>query len=123
MKWKLALRRFRKSKLQRIVLAYARRWNVEMSLHFDKSELAFESPRLRKWETQLRLLLIATLAHAFLLSLLAWDDLIASLLQHWCHRTGKWSLKVKAPLYRFRTGLSRLWLAFPPPLLQKLNSG
>ena len=107
----------------RIVLAYARRWNVEMSLRFDKCELAFESLRLRQWETQMRLLLIATLAHAFLLSLLAFDDLLPVLLQHWCHRTGKWSLKVKAPLYRLRSALSRLWLAYPPPLLLRLSSG
>jgi hypothetical protein len=106
----------------RIILAYARRWNIEMSLRFDKCELAFESPRLRKWETQMRLLLIATLAHAFLLSLLTWDDLISTLLQHWCHRTGKWSLKVKTPLYRLRSALSRLWLTYPPPLLQRLSS-
>jgi hypothetical protein len=107
----------------RIVFAYARRWNVEMSLRFDKCELAFESPRLRKWETQIRLLLIATLAHAFLLSLLDFKDVILALLQHWCHRTGKWSLKVKAPLYRLRSALSRLWLAHPPPLLLRLSSG
>lgn len=107
----------------RIVLAYARRWNVEMSLRFDKCELAFESPRLHKWETQMRLLLIATLAHAFLLSLLADAPLISWLLRHWCHRTGKWSLRIKAPLYRLRSALSRLWLAYPPPLLLRLSSG
>jgi hypothetical protein len=106
-----------------VVLAYARRWNVEMSIRFDKCELAFESPRLYQWETQMRLLLIATLAYAFLLSLLFFKDLVAWLLQHWCHRTGKWSLKVKAPLYRLHMALSRLWLAYPPPLLHKLNSG
>jgi hypothetical protein len=41
----------------KVVFAYARRWNIEMSLRFDKCELAFESPRLRRWETQRRLLL------------------------------------------------------------------
>lgn len=107
----------------RVVLAYARRWNVELSIRFDKCELAFESPRLYQWETQMRLLLIATLAYAFLLSLLFYKDLVTWMLKHWCHRTGKWSLKVKAPLYRFRTALSRFWLTYPPPLLQKLNSG
>ncbi len=107
----------------RVVLAYARRWNVELSLRFDKCELAFESPRLYQWETQMRLLLIATLAYAFLLSLLFFKDLVTWMLQHWCHRTGQWSLKVKAPLYRLRTALSRLWLAYPPPLLQILSSG
>jgi hypothetical protein len=106
-----------------IVLAYARRWNIEMSIRFNKCELAFESPRLQKWEPQMRLLLIATLAYAFLLSLLAWDDIVSSLLHQWCHRTGKWSLKVKAPLYRLRFALSRLWLTYPPPLLSRLSSG
>ena len=49
-----------------IVLAYARRWSVETSIRFDKCELAFESPRLRRWETQKRMLLIATLAYSTL---------------------------------------------------------
>jgi hypothetical protein len=100
-----------------IVLAYARRWNVEMSIRFDRSELAFESPRLHHWESQKRLLLIATLAYAFLLSLLPLDRLVKWLLRNGCHRTGKWSFTVKTPLYRLRSALSRLWLTHPPPLL------
>lgn len=32
-----------------IVLAYAKRWQIEMSLHFPKAELAFESLRLQSW--------------------------------------------------------------------------
>ncbi len=56
-----------------------------MSIGFDKCELAFESPRLRKWETQLRLLRIATLAYAFLLSLLSCKPLVTELIRHWCH--------------------------------------
>lgn len=106
-----------------IVLAYARRWSVETSIRFDKCELAFESPRLQHWETQKRILLIATLAYAFLLSLLPVAQLVDWLLRNWCHRTGKWSLKVKAPLHRLRSALSRLWLSHPPPLLQRLSSG
>lgn len=111
----------------RIVLAYARRWQIEMSLRFDKCELAFESPRLYRWEAQLRLLLIATLAYAFLLSLLRLPStqIVPWLLRHWCHRTGKWSRMVQAPLYRLRLALSSLWLTYPPPLLRpiSLNSG
>ncbi len=111
----------------RIVLAYARRWQVEMSLRFDKCELAFESPRLRLWETQLRLLLIATLAYAFLLSLFRLQSvlIVPWLLRNWCHRTGEWSRKVQAPLYRLRLALSSLWSIYPPPLLDpiSLNSG
>jgi hypothetical protein len=103
----------------RIVLAYARRWQIEMTFRFAKSALAFESPRLWRWDHRLKLLLIATLAYAFLLSLLdpALADLRQILLRHWCHRTGQRLKQVKAPLYRLRAALSRLWLAFPPPIL------
>lgn len=102
-----------------IVLAYARRWQVEMAIRFDKCELAFESPRLRTWEGQFKLLLMVALAHAFLLSLLQADALAIAewLLRHWCHRTGKWRQEVLTPLYRLRAALSRLWLTHPPPFL------
>jgi len=40
-----------------------------MALRFNKSELAFESPRLWQWEDCLKVLYIAALAYAFLLSL------------------------------------------------------
>lgn len=106
-----------------IVLAYARRWQIEMSIRFDKCELAFESPRLRRWETQLRLLLIATLVYSFLLSLLNPDPVgtLSWLLRNWCHRTGEWSRKVQAPLYRLRSAISRFWLSHPPPFLRSLR--
>ena len=54
----------------RVVQAYARRWQIEMSLRFNKSELALESPRLWSWERRLKLLMLVTLAYAFLLVLL-----------------------------------------------------
>jgi len=111
----------------RIVLAYARRWLVEMSIRVDKSEFAFESPRVRSWESFFKLLWIVVLAHAFLLSLLRPDalDITEWLLRGWCHRTGKWRQEVLTPLYRLRTALSRLWLAYPPPFLLyfSLSSG
>lgn len=111
----------------RIVRAYARRWQIEMAWRYCKSELAFESPRSWTWHRRLKLLLIATLAFAFLLSLL--DPLLHALahwlLRFWCHRTGKRSRETPAPLYRLRSALSRLWLAFPqpPPRLFASNSG
>jgi hypothetical protein len=106
-----------------VVLAYARRWQIEMAIRFDQCELAFESPRLRRWESQRRLLLIVTLVFAFLLFLLAFPALLSDLFSAWCPRTGKWSLHVKAPLYRLCSALSRLWLSYPPPFLQRLTSG
>jgi len=106
-----------------IVFAYARRWQIEMSLRFTKTEMAFESPRLQAWEARLKFLLIASLAYAFLLSLLATIDFLFAFISRYCHRTGKWSRDISAPLYRLRLALSRLWLAFRPHSLPSLNSG
>jgi hypothetical protein len=101
-----------------LVLAYVRRWRIEMAWRYNKSELAIESLRLWAWETRLKLLLSVALAYAFLLSLLVpWlHQLRQTLLATWCHRTGKRSQEGLTPLYRLRTALSRLWLAHPPPL-------
>ena len=108
----------------RLVLAYARRWQIEMAYRFTKSDLAMESPRLWRWDNRLKLLFMVTLVYAFLLSLL--NPLLAPLrqwlLRFWCHRTGKRSRDASAPLYRLRAALSRLWSAHPPPPLF-LNSG
>jgi hypothetical protein len=109
----------------RVVLAYNRRWQVELSIRYSKSELAFESPRLLAWEQRAKLLAVATLVQAFLFSLL--DVLLLPLrdwlLQHWCHRTGKRNRLTAVPLYRIRSALSQLWLAYRPLTLPRLNSG
>jgi len=108
----------------RIVLAYARRWQIELTWRYSKSELAMESPRLWTWERRHKLLLLAALAYAFLLTLLhpALAPLRTWLLRHWCHRTGHHVQQAVAPLYRLRSALSRLWLAAPtappPPALR-----
>ena len=75
-----------------------------------------ESPRLWSWERRQKLLLLATLAYAFLLSLLRADHvpLRTWLLRYCCHRTGKRNQETLAPLYRLRSALSRLWLAYAP---------
>jgi hypothetical protein len=110
-----------------IVFASARRWQIEMTWRFSKSELACESPRLWKWETRLKLLLMVSLVYSFLLALL--DEpratLKAWLLRYWCHRTGKRCREATTPLYRLRWALSRLWLAHLPTALSSrmLNSG
>jgi hypothetical protein len=106
-----------------VVFAYSKRWQIEMSLRFTKTELAFESPRLQSWEARLKFLLIATLAFAFLLSFLAQADFLFSFLSTYSHRTGKWSRVTSAPLYRLRRALSLLWLEFRPHSLPSLNSG
>lgn len=99
-----------------VVYSYARRWQIEMSWRYSKSELAMESPRLWSWERRQKLLLLATLAYAFLLSLLlpAHTALRHWLLRYWCHRTGKRSRAASTPLYRLRSAVSRLWLAYLP---------
>jgi hypothetical protein len=106
-----------------LVLAYARRWQIEMAFRLGKSELAMESPRLWTWERREKLLLVVTLAYAFMLSLLA-DELhalVTWLLRQFCHRTGKQGRETAAPLYRLRSALSRLWLAHPQPKLPILS--
>jgi hypothetical protein len=104
-----------------VVLAYARRWQVETSFRYGKSELRMESPRLQQWEPRRKLLLLVTLVYAFLLSLLAQEaDLLrAGLLERWSHRTGRRARKTRAPLYRLRWALSRLWQRYPPPCLSR----
>lgn len=101
--------------LWRVVLAYARRWQLEMVWRYGKSELGMESVRVWTWERRKKLLLLAALAYAFLVSLLdpVYDLLRTWLLPHWCHRTGKRSRETPTPLYRLRSALSRLWLAYP----------
>lgn len=103
----------------RIVFIYARRWQVEMALRFNKCELAFESPRLYAWDSRLKLLLMATLVYAFLLSLLhiRFEILRLYLLRFWCHRTGKRHREVSMPLYRLRSAIHRLLLTHPPPFI------
>lgn len=109
-----------------VVFAYGRRWQIECAWRYSKSELAMESPRVWSWERREKLLLMVTLIYAFLLSLLAseWEELRNWLLRGWCHRTGKRSREVAAPLYRLRAVLSRLLGAHPgTPLRPSLNPG
>lgn len=105
-----------------IVFAYARRWQVEMAIRYNKAELAFESPRLFQWQHRYKLLLITSLVYAFLLSLLApiLTRFCAWLLYTFCHRSGKRSRETPAPLYRLRIALSFLWLSHPPPFFSHL---
>jgi hypothetical protein len=107
----------------RIVFAYNRRWQVEVSIRYSKSELAFESPRLYQWERREKLLAIAALVQAFLFSLLDpdFEPLRTRLLRAWCHRTRKRNRSKAVPLYRLRLALSSLWLTFRPSLLPRLN--
>jgi hypothetical protein len=94
-----------------IFFTYRRRWKIEMSFRYGKSELAMESPRLWSWENRLKLLGLVTLVYSFLLFLLKpfYSDTIQLLLQLKCHRTGKRCQEALAPLYRLRWALSRLW--------------
>ena len=105
-----------------IVFAYARRWQVEMAIRYNKCELAFESPRLFKWQHRHKLLLITALAYAFLLFLLTptLASLASWLLRTFSHRTGKRSRETPTPLYRLRFALSFLWLTHPPPFFSFL---
>jgi len=99
-----------------IMFAYARRWQIEFTWRENKSELAFQSPRLWHWEPREKLLLLASLAYAFLLTLLSpwYEPLRRWLLRRFCHRTGRHCRQAHAPFARLRMALSRLWQDFPP---------
>ena len=45
-----------------------RRWKIEESFRFQKTELQIESLRLQDWESRRKMLLLVTLAYSFLLS-------------------------------------------------------
>jgi hypothetical protein len=107
-----------------VMKIYSRRWQIEEAYRYTKSELGFESPRVHEWEDRLKLLMLASLAFAYLLSLIkeeeGLEELKAKLLRGWCHRTGKRLREEVQPLYRLRWALSRLWQAHPPPVLLSL---
>ncbi|MFL5661988.1 MAG: transposase, partial [Ktedonobacteraceae bacterium] len=99
-----------------IAFSYVRRWKIEESFRFQKSDLQIDSLRLRAWEPRRKMLLLVTLAYGFLLSLLTPSLWLARsrLLHAWCPRAD-WRLwTAKVPLYRLRWALSRLWQTHPP---------
>jgi hypothetical protein len=84
-----------------------------------------ESPRLWQWNNRLKLPLMASLAYAFLLSLLVESKkpLVEWVLRFFCHRTEKKNRRAKVPLYRIRSAISRLWIAFSNPQFSDENPG
>jgi hypothetical protein len=101
-----------------IVFTYKRRWQIETSFRYGKCELAMESPRVWAFENRLKLLGIVTIVYAFLLYLLEpmHKQLVQSVLHLKCHRTGKRCRDIRAPLYRLRWAISRLWDGSHPVL-------
>jgi hypothetical protein len=100
----------------RVILAYARRWQIEWSFRFQKSELGIEHARLRKWEDQRKLLAMVSLVYAFFLSLLEgqMQVVLSWLLRFWDHQTGERARTTQQPLYRLRRALARLWDDYRP---------
>jgi len=98
-----------------VVMAYARRWQIEMTFRNLKSELAIQSLRVYDWEGRLKLLGMLTLAYAFLMDLMRQESKRARdwLIDYACHRTGEHLREVEIPFTRLRIALSKLWLAFP----------
>jgi Transposase DDE domain len=99
-----------------ITFSYVRRWKIEESFRFQKSELQIDSLRLQGWESRRKMLLLVTLAYGFLLWMLSPPLWLARsrLLLQWCQRAD-WRLgTAKIPVYRLRWALSRLWHTHPP---------
>ncbi len=97
-----------------VVLAYARRWQIETCWRFAKSELSIQSPRLWFWLNRLKLMMMVALVYAFLLALLGVEqsEERSALLRGWCHRTGKRCQSALTPLYRLRSALAALFNSY-----------
>lgn len=95
-----------KAQAWQVLFSYMRRWNIEQTFRFAKSELAMESPRLWFWENRLKLWAIVACVYAFLLHLLTnWNALARTWINTCCHRTGKRHLDTQMPLYRLRLAI------------------
>lgn len=104
----------------RIVHAYGRRWQVECALRLGKSDWGMERCRQHYWERRAKLLALASLALAFLVSLVATlPDLVTLVLRAGCHRTGRRARSLACPLYRFQAARAWLWMTYlPAPLVR-----
>jgi hypothetical protein len=73
-------------------------------------------PRVYKGQAREKLVLLAQLSYAFLLSLLEtrYELLRLWMLRYYSHRTGRHCRSAKMPLTRLRCALSRLWQDLPP---------
>ena len=95
----------------RVVMAYARRWQVEMCYRACKTDLAMESPPAlvlgkpaqapAHGQPGLRL-------YALVAVPLSLTHLVQDLLRGWCHRTGERYRQAAIPLSRLRAALSAL---------------
>jgi len=98
-----------------VVLAYARRWRIEVTFRNLKGEMAIQSVRVFAWQTRLKLLSLMSLAYAFLMELLGEPEKRERewLIEVVCPRSG-WRMKhVELPFSRLRASLAKLWQAFP----------
>lgn len=108
----------------KVVFSYMRRWLIEQTFRYNKSELALESPRLWYWENRLKLMAIVALVYDFLLQILRnWSSMAWITINTWCPRTGKKLAQAQAPLYRLRFAIQTILNeaiilnAQPPPSL------
>ena len=99
-----------KAQAWKILFSYMRRWAIEQTFRFNKSELALESPRLWFWENRQKIMGIVSLVYDFLLQMLKnWRSIVSIIINKWCPRTGKRQLDTQLPLYRFRIALEHLF--------------
>ena len=99
-----------KAQAWKILFSYMRRWAIEQTFRFNKSELALESPRLWFWENRQKIMGIVSLVYDFLLQMLRnWRSIVSIIINKWCPRTGKRQLDTQLPLYRFRIALEHLF--------------
>lgn len=93
----------------KLIFSYMRRWLIEQTFRYNKSELALESPRLWWWDNRLKLMAIVAMVYDFLLQILRnWNSIAWITINTWCPRTGKKLAQVQAPLYRLRCAIQAI---------------
>jgi len=94
----------------KVFFSYIRRWTIEQTFRFNKSELALESPRLWFWENRQKIMGIVSIVYDFLLHMVKnWTSITNIVINKWCPRTGKRQLEAQLPLYRLRIALELLF--------------
>ncbi len=107
-----------------IVFIYARRWQIEMTLRFEKCELGFEVPapaQMGDADASSSSSPPWRMPFSFSCSRPALRNSNSGSWIPGVTATGKWSRETPTPLYRLRLALSQLWRVFRPVFLPLLN--
>lgn len=87
--------------------SYIKRWDIEQTFRFNKSELGIQSIRLWDFENRKKMMMLVTLVFDFLLQFWRnWQCIAWGAINYWCPRTGNRLAEIHQPIYRLRAAFS-----------------